>query len=68
MPDSQTKSASGLADILSDLDTDDPLICDVKLCSTDKRPLAGGVHQAILYAQDHGTLRIWLSSISLADR
>jgi hypothetical protein len=31
MPFSQAKSASGLSDVLSELDTDDPLACEVKV-------------------------------------
>lgn len=68
MPYSQTKSASGLADVLSDLDTEDPLICEVKLFLSDKRPLSGGIHQAVLYAQDHGKSTAYLVVINLSGR
>lgn len=68
MPFSQTKSASGLSDVLSDLETEDPLICEVKLFIDDKRPLAGGVHQAVLYAQDYGKSSAYLVVINLSGR
>jgi hypothetical protein len=68
MPFSQTKSASGLSDVLSDLETEDPLICEVKLFVDDKRPLAGGVHQAVLYAQDYGKSNAYLVVINLSGR
>jgi hypothetical protein len=68
MPYSQTKSASGLSDVLSDLDTEEPLICEVKLFLTDKRALAGGVHQAVLYAQDYGKSTAYVVIINLSGR
>jgi hypothetical protein len=68
MPFSQTKSASGLSDVLSDLETEDPLICEVKLFVEDKRPLAGGVHQAVLYAQDYAKSNAYLVVINLSGR
>jgi hypothetical protein len=68
MPFSQTKSASGLSDVLSDLETEDPLICEVKLFVDEKRPLAGGVHQAVLYAQDYGKSNAYLVVINLSGR
>jgi len=57
MPFSQAKSASGLSDVLSDLDTDDPLVCEIKIfdgADRGKRHLASGVNQAIQYATDYG--------------
>lgn len=71
MPFSQPKSASGLSDVLSDLDTDDPLICEIKLFdadSHDKRGLVGGVHQVVQYAQDHSKAAAYLVVINLSGR
>jgi hypothetical protein len=70
MPFSQAKSASGESDVLSDLDTDDPLVCEVKLFDSDrgKRHLASGVHQAISYASDYGQQVAYLVIINLSGR
>jgi hypothetical protein len=68
MPFSQTKSASGLSDVLSDLESENPLICEVKLYLDDKRTLAGGVHQALLYAGDHGRSSAYLVIFNLSGR
>ncbi len=70
MPFSQAKSASGESDVLSDLDTDDPLVCEVKLFDSDrgKRHLASGVHQAISYASDYGKQVAYLVIINLSGR
>jgi hypothetical protein len=71
MPFSQAKSASGLSDVLSELDTDDPLVCEVKLfdaASRGKRHLATGVNQAVQYATDHGKNTAYLVIINLSGR
>jgi hypothetical protein len=71
MPFSQAKSASGLSDVLTDLDTDDPLVCEVKIFDADnrgKRHLASGVHQAISYASDYGKQVAYLLIINLSGR
>lgn len=68
MPFSQAKSASGLSDVLSDLDTEDPLVCEVKLFLDEKRVLANGLHQAVLYAQDHGKSSAYLIIVNLSGR
>lgn len=60
MPYSQAKSASGISDVLSDLESEDPLVCEVKLFTDDKRSIAGGLHQAVLYAQDYGKSSAYL--------
>lgn len=68
MPYSQARSASGLSDVLTDLDSEDPLVCEVKLFTGDKRGIAGGVHQAVLYAQDYGKHSAYLMIMNLAGR
>lgn len=68
MPFSQSKSASGLSDVLSDLDSEDPLVCEVKLFTGDKRSLSGGLHQAVLYAQDYGKSNAHLVIFNLTGR
>jgi hypothetical protein len=71
MPFSQAKSASGLSDVLTDLDTGDPFIGEVKLFDADnhrKRELATGVNQAAQYAQDWGKNTGYLVIINLSGR
>lgn len=71
MPFSQARSASGLSDVLSELDTDDPLVCELKIFDGDargKRHLASGVNQAIQYAQDYGKTVAYLVIINLSGR
>lgn len=70
MPFSQAKSASGESDVLTDLDTSDPLVCEVKLfdSSRGKRHLASGVHQAISYASDYGKQVAYQVIINLSGR
>jgi hypothetical protein len=70
MPFSQAKSASGESDVLTDLDTDDPLVCEVKLfdSSRGKRHLASGVHQVISYASDYGKQVAYLVIINLSGK
>jgi hypothetical protein len=71
MPFSQAKSASGLSDVLSELDTDDPLVCEVKLLDgqdRSKRHLASGVNQVVQYAQDYGKNAAYLVVINLSGR
>jgi hypothetical protein len=71
MPFSQAKSASGLSDVLNDLDTDDPFIGEVKLFDADnhgKRELATGVNQAAQYAQDWRKTTGYLVTINLSGR
>lgn len=52
----KSRSASGEADVIGDLDTDDPLVCDGKVFDGGGRGrnyLAKGFNQIIQYAQDH---------------
>lgn len=71
MPFSQTKSASGLSDVLANLDSDDPLACEIKIFDGDnrgKRHLAAGVNQAISYASDYRKQVAYLLIINLSGR
>jgi hypothetical protein len=71
MPFSQAKSASGESDVLTELDTNDPFVGEVKLFDSDnrgKRHLASGVHQAISYASDYGKQIAYLVIINLSGR
>lgn len=69
-PYSQPASPSGQADIVADLETDDPLTCEVKLFDGESYGpayLAKGLHQAVRYAEDYGKtdayLVIWLFAL-----
>lgn len=56
MPFSQLKSASGLSDVIGELDSDDPLVAEVKLFdagSYGKRSIASGVQQVLQYALEY---------------
>jgi hypothetical protein len=71
MPFSQAKSASGLSDVVSDLDTEDPLVCEVKVFDgkdRGKRHLGSGVNQAVQYATDYGKQVAYLVVINLSGR
>lgn len=68
MPYSQTKSASGVSDILTDLESEETMLCEVKLFIDDKRPIASGLHQSVLYAQDHGKTTAYLVIMNLSGR
>jgi hypothetical protein len=71
MPFTQAKSASGLSDVLTDLDTEDPFIGEVKLFDAGnhgKRELATGVNQATAYAQDWKKNTGYLIIINLSGR
>jgi hypothetical protein len=71
MPFSQAKSAAGLSDVVSELDTDDPLICEVKLFDTDNHPKRGigsGVNQVVQYAHDYRKNAAYLVIINLSGR
>lgn len=71
MPFTQTKSASGLSDVLTDLDTEDPFVGEIKLFDADnhgKRELATGMNQAVQYAQDWTKNTGYLVIINLSGR
>jgi hypothetical protein len=67
----KARSASGEADLVGDLDTDDPLICEGKLFDNGGRGksyLARGVHQVIKYAHDYNKNTAYLVVFNLTDR
>ena len=71
MPFSQSRSASGLSDVISDLDTEDPLVCEVKVFDgkdRGKRHLGSGVNQAVQYATDYSKRVAYLVAINLSGR
>jgi hypothetical protein len=71
MPFSQARSASGESDVLSELDTEDPLICELKVFDNQKRGkwhLGSGVQQAIQYATDYGKRAAYLVIVNISGR
>jgi hypothetical protein len=71
MPYSQQRSPSGLSDVLSDLESDDALVCELKVYDGNDRDvshLASGVTQALHYAVDHGKSAAHLVIINLTAR
>lgn len=69
-PFSQPASASGRADVVSDVEGDDPLVCEVKLYDADKYgiPYLGkGLNQAVEYAHDYGKTVAHLVIINLSE-
>jgi len=71
MPFSQARSASGQSDVLSDLEGDDPLVCELKLFDAnnrDRRHVVSGLQQAIAYAQDYGKNVAYLVVVNLSGR
>lgn len=71
MPYSEAASPSGESDILSNLESDDPVVCELKLFDNDskgKLHVASGVHQALQYAQDHGKNNAYLVVVNLSGR
>lgn len=69
-PYSQPASASGLADIVSGLEDEDPLVCEVKLYDGDQYRvpyLAKGLNQAVQYAHDYGQTTAYLVIFNLSE-
>lgn len=69
-PFSQPASASGRADVVSGLETDDPLVCDVKIfdgADRDVAYLSKGVQQVLQYALDYGKTAAHLVVVNLTD-
>jgi hypothetical protein len=65
------RSASGEADLVGGLDTDDPLVCDGKVFDADGRGVAylvKGVHQIVKYAHDHGKNTAYLAIYNISDK
>lgn len=70
MPFSQARSPSGDSDVVTHLE-DEPLVCEVKLFDGDdknKRHVATGVQQALLYAQDYDQSSGYLAIVNLSGR
>jgi hypothetical protein len=71
MPYSQLRSPSGRSDVLSGLESDDPLVCELKVYDGDNRDIAhvaSGVTQALQYANDHRKSAAHLVIINLTIR
>jgi hypothetical protein len=71
MPYTEAASPSGDSDALSNLETDDPLVCELKLfdnVNKGKRHVASGVHQAVQYAHDYGKDTAYLVIVNLSGR
>jgi hypothetical protein len=71
MPFTEAQSPSGESDALAGLHTDDPLVCELKVYDGDrrgKRHVATGLHQALLYAQDHGKTEAHLVVVNVSGR
>jgi hypothetical protein len=67
----KARSASGEADLVGGLDTDDPLICEGKLYdgkNAGKSHLRDGFHQVIRYAHDYNKAVAHLVVFNLTDR
>jgi hypothetical protein len=70
-PFSQPRSASGEADVVSGLETDDPLVAEIKLYDGDSYGiayLAQGFNQAVQYAQDYGKTSAHFLIMNLSDQ
>jgi len=70
-PFSQPQSASGKADVVSDVHTDDPLVCEVKLYDASQYGVpyvAKGLSQAVSYAHDYGKTVAHLVVFDLSDK
>jgi hypothetical protein len=65
----KARSASGEADLIGGLDTDDPLVCEGKLFdSRGKSYIARGFHQVIKYAHDYNQNVAYLVVFNMTDR
>ncbi|MGW5618875.1 hypothetical protein [Streptomyces sp. NPDC003877] len=65
------RSASGEADLIGDLDSRDPLVCDGKIfdgSGRGKSYLVKGVHQIIKYAHDYGQHTAYLVIYNISDK
>lgn len=70
-PFSQPASASGRTDIVSGIEADDCLVCEIKLygglSNYGIANLARGVHQAVEYAKDYGKTVAYLVIFNLSE-
>ena len=70
-PFTQSRGPSGETDVLADLDTDDYLVCEVKLFdgkNKGKREIATAVNQAVQYAQDYAKNLAYVVAVDLSGR
>jgi hypothetical protein len=70
-PFSQPRSVSGEPDVLANIESDDPLVCEVKLYDGDsygRAYLARGVQQAVSYAGDYGKSSAYLVIFNLSEK
>ena len=71
-PFSQPSSPSGKADIIALLDSDDPLVLEIKVFdpshSKDKSHLRQGFHQVLRYANDYNQSLGYLVIVNCSDR
>ena len=71
MPYGQVRSPFGESDVLASLDTEDPLVCEVKVFDGEgrgKRHIASGVQQVAHYAEDYGKFEAYLVIVNLSGR
>ena len=71
MPYSQQRSPSGQSDVTSNLESDDALVCELKVydgANRDVGHLATGVTQALQYATDYQKHAAYLVIINLTER
>jgi hypothetical protein len=67
----KARSASGEADLIGGLDTDDPLVCDGKIFDGGSRGpayLAKGFNQVLQYAHDYGKTVAYLVIFNISGR
>jgi hypothetical protein len=70
-PFSQPASPSGQADVVADLHSEQPLVCEVKLFDGARYGatyIAKGLHQAIRYAEDYGKTEAYLVIFNLTEQ
>jgi len=70
-PFSQPTSASGKADVVADVDSEDPLVCELKLYDGDHYGvpyIAQGANQAFRYARDYGKPAAYLVVANMSDQ
>jgi hypothetical protein len=70
-PFSKPRSASGEADIIADIDANDPLVCEIKLFDGDRYGAAyigKGLRQAVRYAHDYVKAVGHLLVVNLSDK
>jgi hypothetical protein len=70
-PFSQPRSSSGEADVVAELASDDPLVCEVKLfdgAHYGKAYVGKGFRQAVQYANDYSKSTAYLVVINLSDK